>query len=145
MTKISEFFLLASVSTLFLGEIPVLGTIKTSGFFLLISFLFFIIAICKKEIDILNEKQIIKYILLSILFIFIGTISSFIIFKNISLVNTAKGYLYLFINFLIFIQIILLSRNNIALPKKLLWCFLFSLSIILFIYIPEINKYFLTI
>jgi len=143
MTKISEFFLLASVSTLFIGEIPIIGSVKTSGFLLLISFLFFVIAICKKEINIFYEKQIIKYILLSVLFIIIGTISSFIIFKNVSHINTIKGYLYLFINFLIFTQIILLSKNNGALPKKILWCFLFSLSQILFIYIPEINKYFL--
>jgi len=141
--KISSFFLLASVSTIFIGKISILGPFKISDYLLIISFLFFIIAVFKREIDILREIKYIRYIVISIVIILIGTISSFIIFRDISIMDIIKGYCHIIANSIIFIEILILSNNDKVFPKKILLCFLFSLLIIPFIYIPEINKYFL--
>lgn len=141
--KISSFFLLASISTIFIGKISILGPFKISDYLLIISFLFFIIAVFKTKINVLGEIKYIRYIIISILIILIGTISSLIIFRDISIFDITKGYCHIIANSIIFIEILILSNNNKSFPKKILLCFLFSLLIIPFIYIPEINKYFL--
>lgn len=143
MTKISGFFLLSSISTLFLGKISIFGSLKISGLLLLISFIFFLIALIKKELNILQEKKIIFYLLISAGFLLIGTTLGLIIYKNISIITGIKGFIYASINLVVLIEIILISNSDKTFPGKILLSFLFSLLIIPFIYISGINKFFL--
>lgn len=141
--KLSRFFLLVSVSTIFLDKIQIMGLLKISNFFLLISFLLFIFYILKEKINIWQEKKLIYPIVLFFGIILISTTYSLITFKNLQILEIIKGLISISVNLFIFIEIIILSKNDNTLPNKILISFLFSLLIIPFIYIPEINKYFL--
>lgn len=143
MSKISSYFLSASIFTFFITGINIINSLKISSFLLYISVIFLMIAIFKKEINILSEIKIISYFSIFVIFIIIGMIYSFVIFDYILTIEVAKGLFHILIIFLIFVEIILLSKNNNDLPQNILWCFLFSVFIIPFIYFPDINKYFL--
>ena len=141
--KISALFLLTSIVTIFIDKISILGPLKISDCLLVVSFLFFLFSIFKKEINILEEKKIINFSLISIGLILLGTISSLIIFKNIPVVNTLKGYGHILSDFIILLEIIVISKYNRTFPKKILFSFLFSLLITPFIYISSVSKYIL--
>jgi hypothetical protein len=139
--KISIFFLLASISTIFINQ-AVWGPFKISDYLLFVSFLFFIVAIFEKQIKIPIKKS--HTVFVSIFFgaIFLGTISSLIIFKIVPRLDIIKGYCHIFANLVIFAEIIILSNYDKTLLKKILFSFLLSFIIIPFIYIRGLSKYF---
>jgi hypothetical protein len=141
--KISRFFLLVSISTIFISNAEIFGPFRISLYSSIISCLFFLIAIFKKEISILKEREIINYSLLSIGALLIGTIASWVIFRHIPVFAVLNGYFHILLNFSLLVEIITISNYDKTFPRKILLGFLFSLLIIPFIYVPTINKYFL--
>ena len=141
--KTSILLLLASTSLLFIGKFDFLGPVKISDYLIILSFLFFVIAFLKKEITIPWKDSIFKYILISLIFIIMGTITSLIFIERIEIIPVLKGYYHIIINLIYVIEIFILSKYDDNLIKKICYGFLLSLSVIFLIYLPYTNKYLL--
>ena len=128
--KISRFFLLASVATTFIKIPSYHEYLRIGDLFLFISFIFIIIAIVKKQINLKNNKELIKIVLFWIGVNVLGSILSFIIYKNLPLQYIILNYARLASCLIIFSEIILLSEQDKLMIKKSIFCLLGSLIII---------------
>ena len=128
--KLSQFFLLLSIATIF-TKIPSFHQyFRMSDLFLFISFIFIVIAIVKKQILLWNEKKLIIMLLLVVGTNILGSILSLLSYKSLPLQYIVLNYGKMASCLIIFIEIILLSNQDKLLLKKSMLCFIASLIII---------------
>ena len=133
--KLSQFFLLASITTTFIKIPSFYQYYRIADLLLFISFIFIIIAIIKKQISFWEDKKLAKIILFIIGVNIFGSILGLLIYKTFPLQPVILNYARLASCLIIFFEIILLSQQDKTIFKKSLLCLMGSLVIIPIAYV----------
>ena len=133
--KLSRFFLLASIATTFIKIPSYHEYLRIGDLFLFLSFIFIIIAIVKKQIDLKNNKDLIKIVLFWVGVNVLGSILSLFIYKKLPYEYIILNYARLFSCLIIFAEIILIAQQDKSILKKSIFCLLGSIIVIPMAYI----------
>lgn len=128
--KLSRFFLLFSIATIFIKIPSFCEYFRISDISLFISSIFIIIAIIKKQVNFIEEKKFIKILLFFIILNLFGSFLSLLIFRDLYNQTIIFNYIRLILCLTIFTEIIIISKKDVLLLQKSMWCFIVSLIII---------------